>query len=119
MREHSPDAANPGSAARPARRPIVGFICGLVGFLLALSAGFLFTGAIPGWTSGAAMLLLIFMAVPLACVGLGLSVGGWRHAGMSRTAYVGVVLALVVLLSAILVLTLIYLGWSRCAPNCV
>ena len=107
----------PSSAAH--RQPRAAFLCGLASLIAAFVAGLLAVPVIPGGTSGEAMLLLIFVALPLAAVSLGLAAFGSRSSGRRSLLIVGALLALVVLVTVGLVVLVVYLSWSRCAPSCI
>ncbi|HKV83397.1 MAG TPA: hypothetical protein VJN88_02500 [Ktedonobacterales bacterium] len=119
MRNRSSDAADLPPPADLARRSRAGFLCALASFIVALIAAFFATGIIPGRTSGEAMLLLIFVTSPLAFAGFLLSIRDSRRSGRRGLPTAGIYVALFVLLSAILVVALVYLSWTRCANSCV
>ena len=75
-------APSPSSAPRGCLA-YAGFACGLLALIAALLAVPFSSSSIPGTTSGEAMLLLVFGAVPFGLVGLVLSLIG-RGAGRLR-----------------------------------
>lgn len=121
MSQRPASATNGGADTElPASRPGAGFYCALASFLAALWTAMFYLGVIPGRTSGEAMLLLTFLALPLSFVGLGLSLRRWRTTTRRNPATaIGSAIALVVLVSILLVILAVYLSWTRCANSCV
>jgi hypothetical protein len=116
-----PTSAGQSVTSRSARGDgpaLAGFVCGLASVGAALLAGLLAVAAIPGGSSGEALLLLLGM-VPVAVAGLALSIRG-RHAPTRRgLARAGIALSATPLGLFALVAVLVILSWVRCAPSCV
>lgn len=121
MSQHPTSATTEvANTEHPTSRPGAGFYCALAGFLAAVCSALFYLGIIPGRTSGEAMLLLTFFALPLSFVGLGLSLRRWRTAPRRNLATaIGSAFALVTLVSILLVILAVYLSWTRCANSCV
>jgi hypothetical protein len=119
MREQSPDvrtAAVP--SARGEGQALAGFVCGLVSVGASLLAGLLAIEAIPGGSSGEALLLLLGM-VPVEVAGFALSIWGCHAPSRRGLARTGIVLSATPLVLFVLVVFLVILSWVRCAPSCV
>ena len=102
---------DPGPRSGLAR---AGFICGLISFLAGLLAALLTFGYIPGGSSGEAMLLLIFIVLPLSLVGLVLLFSGRRSASKRGLVSAGIAVAAVALLGTCFVLVAVAIAWSSC-----
>ncbi len=121
MRASPSDGDDPSAASGAARTGAgrAALICGLTCLVVALLALVLYLGLIPGGTSGESMLLLVFVALPLAIVSVSLGASRRGPGGRSAMARAGLALGIVVALVILLVLLAVYIGWRSCAGSCI
>jgi len=104
-----------------------GYICGLISGVVTVFAALNFlvpllfysvVQNLPLLSSSEVVLLLIAM-VPVALIGLVLSVRGWRSTTRHRQAVAGVALSAFALVPFLVAVVVIYISWTACQPDCI